>query len=351
MLLSLLLLLAPGCTDWTIDWAYVPGQSASASRGAGDSGLLRRSTPRAGHGRVEDGKGYLERGLIDAALASFAMAVAEDPRQVPAHIGMGDIYRERGQYERARTAYEHAVNHEPENYHAQYHLALMYHYLGQVSRAVRGYLTALTLEPDSFEANRHLAAAYLQLGRTAEALPYARRATELDDRDQAAWAQYAEALRVLGRYEEAHEAYQEAAERGTLDPEIALGHTRAMIELGMFEDAHSMLQLLLEDQDTFATRERMAYLKFRSGRFRRALEHYDEAVEQIEQLPEAQRMAQPAYLRAINGRGVSLMAMYIQGGREDDRLRRQALQAWRRSLQLNPDQPRIRDLLARYQQR
>ena len=341
-LLALALLTAAGCSgDWTWDWAYVPGRAASSPTGA----------PRGGHQLVEDGQYYRERGLNDAALASFALAVAEDPRQVPAHIGMGDIYRERGQYDRARHSYEQATALEPANYHAQYHLALVYHHLGMVSRAVRGYLIALTLEPDSYGANRHLAAAYLQLGRTAEALPYARRATELDERSHAAWAQYAEALRVLGRYEEADAAYRRAAELGTPDPAIVLGHVRAMIELEQFDEAQRMLQRLLDNRSTLDARERMAFLKFRSGRYQRALHHYGQVVDEAEALPEPQRLAEPAYIRAINGRGVSLMAMYIQDGRREDRLRQQALEAWRKSLRLNPDQPRIKDLIARYQRR
>jgi hypothetical protein len=43
------------------------------------------------------------------------------------------------------------------------------------------------------------------------------------------------------------------------------------------------------------------------------------------------------------------MTLYIQSGNRIPEQRDRALDAWRKSLQLRADQPRIIDLLARYQ--
>ena len=56
----------------------------------------------------------------------------------------------------------------------------------------------------------------------------------------------------------------------------------------------------------------------------------------------------PADVASLNGIGASLMTMYIQGGRERTNQRDEAIESWRKSLSLQPTQPRIVDLLSRY---
>jgi hypothetical protein len=52
--------------------------------------------------------------------------------------------------------------------------------------------------------------------------------------------------------------------------------------------------------------------------------------------------------QAEAGLGVVRMAMYLQD-KENIELRRQAVENWHRSLELDPDQPRLRKLVRKYQ--
>ena len=43
------------------------------------------------------------------------------------------------------------------------------------------------------------------------------------------------------------------------------------------------------------------------------------------------------------------MTRYILGGQKDSALHNQALEAWKKSVRLRPEQPKIVDLISRYQ--
>ena len=65
--------------------------------------------------------------------------------------------------------------------------------------------------------------------------------------------------------------------------------------------------------------------------------HYQQAVELDEKMPDA-----------YAGLGVVRMAMYLKDPGNGE-LRRQAVEHWHRSLELNPNQPKVRKLVDKYQ--
>ena len=280
---------------------------------------------------------FLDEGLSDSALAAFGLALEENPDLTDAHVGMGNIFRERGDYELASRAYERAIDIEPNSFDANYNLALVRQLMGQVELAVRTYLKALTIDPESLEANRDLASAYLQLGRAGESLPYAQKATKLNPDDQAAWCNLAAVYSLQGQYEKAIDAYRQAAELGELAEPVLLGFADAHIRLGNYQRAINVLEAMVRNSTTSTAYERMGLAKFKMRKFDEALTNYRKAVE-IDDTDTA----------ALNGVGVCLMTRYLQEDREDPTLREQAVAAWRQSIKLRPDQPRIIDLLARF---
>ncbi|MEX0655036.1 MAG: tetratricopeptide repeat protein [Phycisphaeraceae bacterium] len=285
-----------------------------------------------------DAEEFLTRDLSDSALAAFGMALEENPRLTEAHMGMGDIYLDRGNYELAEPAYERATEVEPDNYEAHYYLGLVRQLRGRVEDAIRTYLRALALNPESMEANRDLAAAYLQLGRAGEAVPYARQAVRLDPESQAAWSNLGAAYSLTRRYDRALDAYRHAVELGEREQPVLLGLADAHIQLGNHQQAVNVLQALLRDNpDSGTGHERMGLAQFRMREFETALTHYERASELDE-----------SDTAALNGVGVCLMTLYLQEERGDEDLRERAVEAWRQSLRLRPDQPRISDLLARF---
>ncbi len=293
---------------------------------------------RSGERYLADARRYLEAGLDDSALAAFGLALEENPRLFDAHVGMGSIYLKRGDYQLASAAYERAVEVDPNSFDAHYYLGLAQQMMGKIQEAIRVYLRALAINPDSFDANQNIASAYLQINRPAQALPYAIRATELRPNAMSAWANLAAVYSLLERYEEAVNAYRAAVELGDMPQEVLLGLADAHLKLGNYDLAINVLEALIRRQPTSTAYERLGYAQYKQHRFEASLASFRAAL-----------AIDPDDTAALNGLGVSLMTLYLQGGGVITSQKEAALQAWRRSVQLRPDQPRIVDLIARYQ--
>ncbi len=280
---------------------------------------------------------HLTEGLTDSALAKFGLALEENPNLIEAQKGMGNIWRSRGDYGKAKTAYEAATRINPTDFDARYYFGHMQHLLGEVREAITTYLQALAINPDSHEANRDLAAAYLQTGNANDALAYAQRATELNPDSQESWSNLAACYSLLGKYDYAVDAYRQAAELGPLSEPVLLGLADAHIRLGNYTRAINTLEALLRSSPSATAYERLGFAQFKLRDFEKSLRNFRRALKLNEE-----------DTAALNGVGVCLMTLYIEGERTNTYQRDQALDAWRTSLRLRPEQPRIIDLLSRY---
>lgn len=316
----------------------------SASRTAGDA--PGGTTSGAGAGgvkispaqRVKAGQVLKDAGQLDAALREFNRALEENPKSVDAVVGVGSVQHAREQYEQARDTYRKAVGMDAKRSDARYFLGLMQQVLGEIGEAILEYQKALELNPDDPAIHRDLATAYLQVGRPDLSLPHAQQAVELQPASQPAWCNLAVTYSILGRYEDALHAYRTATEIGVLDAPVLLGMGDTHLRLGNFQRAVNTLAELTRQFPSAVAHERLAYALFRVRDFDNAMNHYRRSL-----------VYDPNQSHALNGLGACLLTDYLQ----QDNLRRkaklyEALAAWRRSLQLNPDQPRIIDLLTRY---
>jgi tetratricopeptide (TPR) repeat protein len=247
------------------------------------------------------------------------------------------VHRERVDYEKAAEAYERAARIAPTSFDAHYYLGLMRQYLRQSDAAVQAYLYALAIEPNNMDANHHLASCYLQMGRPAEAVPYARRATELNSKSQAAWANLGAAYSLMNLYEKAVRAYREANEYGTFQAPVLTGLAEAHTRLGHYDRAIAVLDVVIKKQPSALAHERKAYALFKQKKYDDALANFRAAL-----LFDANDPA------ALNGLGVCLMTKYIRAERKVPIHKQEAIQAWERSIELHPNQPRIAALIRQF---
>ncbi len=322
-----------------MSWLLIAGVAGCAAPpgGAARDEVDRPNASRLADEHFEQGQLFVDQGLLDAAVASFGLALEENPRMAAAYLEMGHIFREREEYVQASRAYERATFLAPDLFEGQYYLALMRQFLGQTQAAINGYLRALALNPGDARVNRDLASAYLQAGRPDAALRYARQATQLASESQEAWCNLGAAYSLLGRYEDAVDCYREAAELGELPPPVMLSLADTHLKLENFQRAANVLEALTARTPTAAAWERLGYARFRLKRFARAQEAYAQALAK-----------DPSDVASLNGMGACLMTQYLQEGRVRFELRDQARRFWRRSLQVDPGQELIIDLLARY---
>lgn len=294
--------------------------------------------PVVGSEQIKQAKYYLDRGLDDSAMAAFGLAIEENSKLTEAHLGMGHIYFDRKNYKLASRSFLIVTHQDPDSFDGHYYLGLINQLTNRVDRALPMYLRALAIRPNSFEANHNLGSAYYQLGRYAEALSYATRAAQLDPISQGAWANLAATYSRLGRYEQAVDAYRCANELGEARTPIHLGLADALIKMNQYERAAVVLQGINRRDPAAMSYERLGFCQFKRNKFDDALASFRAALS-IDKEDTA----------SLNGLGVCLMTLYLQSGRQVRAQWREALRAWRRSVLLDADQPRIIDLISRYQ--
>lgn len=286
---------------------------------------------------TEKGTELKSEGFTAQALNAFTAAIEENPQLTEAHLGIGSIFRERGLYDKADTAYRKAVVSDPNNFDARYLLGLTNQLKGDLKRAISSYKRALMIDKDSYEANRDMGSAILQSGRPGDAIAFAKRAVEINPDSQAGWANLAAAYSLTGDFKNAVQAYRQTLELGDAEIPVLLGLADAHIRLGNFQRAENVLHAIEREGGDPIARERMGLVLFKQSKFEQAAESYRSVLSD-----------DPRDTASINGLGISLMAMYLRDGEEDDNLRVEALSLWRASLALRPEQRNLIDLISRY---
>jgi tetratricopeptide (TPR) repeat protein len=279
----------------------------------------------------------MDQGRTDEALALLEQAIAQNPELTIAHLQMGSIFRDQGDLSAAEQSFSRAANLEPRNFDAQFNHADVLHALGRVVDSVRAYLRALAIRPNDAAANRGLAAAYLEQQRPDWALEYAEQAVRSSPNDGTARANLGATYSLLDRHEEAIREYETAAELMELTPDLLLNWANSLGAIERYTEMINTLDAALNIQPSATAYERLGFAYFKTRRFDRATEMFRSSLD----------MDQRHY-PALNGLGVVLLNEYVQGGRNDDSLRIEALSLLRRSLRINSNQPAFVQLVSTY---
>lgn len=278
-----------------------------------------------------------KQGLDDIALAEFEKAIAINPKLTTAYMGVGDIHRKHGDYARAEESYHQAAQVEPRSFDAQYNDGLMLQLLNRITEAIQAYLRALSIDRTSYDANLNLATAYLQFGEPGPGLPYAQQAVKLKGDSGPARVNLGAIYAALGNYDSAVIEYQQAAELMELSPELLLNLADALGKVGRYAEMQNTLEQLVKTKPSAGAYERLATALFRQQKYDDSLAAFRKALE-----------LDGNYYPALNGVGVNLLNKYLLSERKDLQSRDDALKALRRSLQIEPKQPAVIDLVTRY---
>jgi len=286
---------------------------------------------------VQRGQHLLEAEELDEALAEFENAVELHPKLAVAYSGMGWVHKLKGNYEAAAQAFAEALKLDPGSFDDAFALAKTYHQLARFLDAVRAYAHACDLDPASFEARLNLGVCYHQAGELQEAIDCYTQAIAIDPGAPAGHTNLGALYEAQGKYYRAIHAYNESLERDPKQPMVLVNLATALMKQGRFRGAQKALERSIElDPELAVAYWRLGYCFFRQREYAEALKRYEWAATLDPRMPETQA-----------GLGVVRMAMYLQNPR-DVKLRSQAVEHWHRSLELKPDQPKLRLLVKKY---
>lgn len=286
---------------------------------------------------VAQGTRDLRRGDADSALAAFERAIEINPTLTVAFIEAGKLHFERGDFDVAERRAGRAAELDPRNFEAQFLHAQALEALKRFAEAVRAYLRALAVRPNDIEANTRLALTYLNLGEPREAQRYAIRAVRLDPQDGPARATLGSVYARLGQHEAAVAEFQQAAELMELTPALLIGLADSLSRVGRHQEAIATLDQSLRLEASAAVHERIGAARFRMRDYEGAADAFRAAL-----------AADGNHFPALNGLAVCLLNEYVWSEERDLGAKREAMDNLRRSLQIEPNQPRILELLRQY---
>lgn len=315
------------------------GEKSRARPRSGDAATTAEARARnaEAQARVAAAEDAIRAGDKERALMEFQRAIEINPNLTTAYMGMADIYRMDRDFMNAEIRYARAAQIEPRNFEAQYYHGLMLHLLERITEAVQAYLRALSVRPDDFKTNLNLATAYYQLDENQQALPYARKAVELNPQDGPARLNLGATYAALNRHQDAVREYQQAAELMTLNSSLLLNLGESLGKLERYEEMANALEQAVKTDPSPAVHERLGFARFRLGNFAAAKEHFQRSLD-----------LDADYFPAMNGMGVCLLNDWIRSDKGDTAAKDRGIALLRRSLQLDPDQAQIKEILTRY---
>jgi superkiller protein 3 len=288
--------------------------------------------------RLTEAQAAKEAGNYDLALSMFQDILAENPTIVTGYLGIGEVFMLKHDYGRAESAYRQSAKLAPRNFDAQLGHGLALHMLERYEDAVKAFHRALTIDPDDVRANLSLATTYLSMNKARSAMLYAERVVQLDPNNGAARTNLGAIYEILGRNQEAIDQYLAAAELLPASPQLMLNLLNVLAKEKRYQEVINTAETLVKIEDSANAYERMAYAYFRLRDYDRSLRSYQSAVEIDEN-----------HWQSWNGIGVNEINRWLLSKKQDRQAATRARDAFRRSLRINAEQPKVIELLSNHQ--
>ncbi|MCP4249110.1 MAG: tetratricopeptide repeat protein [bacterium] len=214
---------------------------------------LTRTDPRCAAGFYWLGRILAKREQTQAAIDSFAAALARAPDNADIHYAMAMAWRDQGQSDRAE---EHLKRYQedrrPRLYDDPYadrlerlrtgadhafQQGLRLSEMGSFEEAIKRYREALAADPELAEAHQNLGVALMRLGQLDSAIEHLRRAAELNPSLPQAHTNLGNALARADRASEARASYAEALRLDPQNPAVYNDFGNFLLSAGDFVQA------------------------------------------------------------------------------------------------------------------
>jgi len=267
-----------------------------------------------------------DKGRIDQAIVELKSVLQQDDRMIVAHYHLSECYYRKGQYEATIGQCEKLLAIDPEHSLATLLMGESLFRLGRIGEAEKAYEKAAeidTLSPDPLVrlANLHLATKNIDKARQA-----LDQAIQRDSRNNLVAYVRGKLALVEGDKREAEKAFRDAIEAAPLKAGVRVHLANLLVDQKRFDEAEWLLRqgVTLRSQDAYLHMSLGRVLAI-SGQMEQTIQSFETAHGLAPDSPAIMTNLGIAYLR----------------NKEDDR----GLALLTRSLELNPDQPQIRDLL------
>jgi tetratricopeptide (TPR) repeat protein len=277
------------------------------------------------------------RGNNEQAIVLLLEATRRNPDLRMSRSLLGDLYRARSDYRQAIPNYERLAALDPYTASNHYRLGLMYQLVNRLRDAAAAYLRALELDPKDWRANMNLGLVYLALNQIDDAVTYLERASVLEPENAEIWSNLGVALDARGSVVLAEAAYKKSLELDGSQSTTLLNLGSNLVAQGKGEDALTVMSRAVEEIDTPPARKRYGDALALNQQYEFALQQYDRALAK-----------DPNYWPAVTDKGFLMINLYRRGLELEEKQKNEAIRLWKRSLSLNPNQPRVQAALKQW---
>ncbi|TAK91698.1 MAG: tetratricopeptide repeat protein [Burkholderiaceae bacterium] len=263
-----------------LDALYLSGVLATQQQRYGDAYPLlaaaRKLNPNIAAVHTALGNLQREQGETEAALASYASALALDAANADAYYNRGILHHEREAWEAALNDYKQAVACDEKHVDAWTNLGVILKTLGHLEEAIRCYNQALRLNPHQISALFNLGVLYDSLEQFDLSIDFYRRCLLLDDSHTMAAFNMGIALRHVGELEESLIYFQHILQREPHHTGALQNLGASFQELGRNQEADECYARALQlDPDVAEVRYNRSLLTLARGDYAKGWEEYE----------------------------------------------------------------------------
>jgi tetratricopeptide (TPR) repeat protein len=182
--------------------------------------LARR--PRAAVVLSSLGLAYLEKHSLDEAAGHFKDALAIDPKDVRAQLGVANVLRFKGRMQEAIRRFREILRRHPEFVDVHIDLGIALRDTHRPDEALKQFQAAIDIDPNHLRANIHLGAALYLNRRFEEAIVHFETALRVEPKSAEAHNNLGAALRGKGQLDRAIHHFRQAV---ALDRRFAKAHS------------------------------------------------------------------------------------------------------------------------------
>ena len=271
------------------------------------------------------------------ALEKLNMAIEQSPDFAIAISLRGDIYRTLKRYEESADSYEAATRIDPYSFKDFLNLGKVSLLAGNFQRALDAYIEAVELQSQNIEANIGAAKCYYQLKDYTQAIEYASRAKEIDPKNSAPEMVIADTYSAMRDYIAAIDSYKRALQIEGPRADILVPLAFAYANTRDFAQAAEILNATIEiDPNNSLAHQYLGFVNITLLKPDLAMQSYLRAIAIDDNDWEAHK-----------GLGVAYIMQYRKN-ESDLALRDMGISEWKRSLEINPDQPQVIKLITKY---
>ena len=292
----------------------------------------------------------------EKAVEKLNSAVQLNERFSLAYSLLGEIYQEISDYERSAASFEAAARLNRWSFKDYFNLGRVYQIMRKFVQAVKAYSRACELKPNHLDAHINAAKCYYEIKDYNSALIYNERAEEIDPDVGEVQEVFGNIYESQKDYDLAIASYKRALEIDSNNPGVMTSLAVAYLKTNRNEPAKELLTSVIQiqpDNNTAYQYLGYCYLLLReqaieshkrsleigsetsgietslAGYLDKSIESYNRAIEINDRDWEAHRGLGVAYIK--KGKN--------EDGTMDETLKAKAVEQWRLSLDIRPEQP------------